>query len=176
MAGISGVTVSGGATVYVKSDGQLGTSTSSARFKQDIRNMDKASETLLALRPVTFHYKPEFDPERLAQFGLIAEEVEQVNPDLVLRDEDGKAYSVRYEQVNATLLNEFLKEHEKLEEQQAAITRLESSAVKQEVTITELKNQIGALTAQLKEQATQISKVSNLLEISKRTPRVAINQ
>src|SRR4029450_3002115 len=109
----------------------LGTSTSSARFKQDIRDMDKASETLLALRPVTFHYKSELDPEGIAQFGLVAEEVEQVNPDLVVRDKDGKTYSVRYDQVNAMLLNEFLKEHKKVEQ-------LKSKAAEQEVTIAEL--------------------------------------
>jgi uncharacterized coiled-coil protein SlyX len=173
ISGISGATVSGGATVYVKSDGQLGTSTSSARFKQDIRDMDEASETLLALRPVTYHYKPELDPEGLAQFGLIAEEVEQVNPDLVVRDEDGKAYSVRYDQVNAMLLNEFLKEHKKVEEQQLCITELNSRVGKQERTITQQQQAMEALTAEIKRQASQIQKVSAQLEMSKPAPRVA---
>jgi hypothetical protein len=168
IAGISGVTVSGGATVYVKSDGQLGTSTSSARFKQDIRNMDKASETLLGLRPVTFRYKPELDPEGIAQFGLIAEEVEQVNPDLVVRDENGKVYSVRYDQVNAMLLNEFLKEHKRVETQQATIAELK-------ITVAKQQKGIEGLAVQLKEQARELQKVSDHIEMSKPITKVALN-
>jgi hypothetical protein len=166
MSGISGVTVSGGATVYIKSDGQLGTSTSSARFKQDIRDMNTASETLLALRPVTYHYKPELDPEGIAQFGLVAEEVEQVNPDLVVRDKDGKAYSVRYEQVNAMLLNEFLKEHKKTEELKNEF----------QATMAQQQKQIQALTAQLEQQADQIQKVTAHLELSRPGSQVVLNQ
>ena len=124
IAGISGATASGGAAVFVNSDGQLGTATSSRRFKQEIKPMDKASEAILALRPVTFRYKQEIDPKGIPQFGLVAEEVEQVNPDLVVRDAEGKVYTVRYEAVNAMLLNEFLKEHRKVEEQQATIAQL----------------------------------------------------
>jgi hypothetical protein len=172
IAGISGVTVSGGATVYVKSDGQLGTSTSSARFKQDIRNMDKASETLLGLRPVTFRYKQELDPEGIPQFGLIAEEVEQVNPDLVVRDENGKAYSVRYDQVNAMLLNEFLKQHRRVEEQKTAIVELKSALAKQredfeaattqqqktfQCRFAEQEKQIAALASGLQEVSAQFN-------------------
>ena len=168
IAGISGATVSGGATVYVKSDGQLGTSTSSARFKQDIRDMDKASETLLSLRPVTFHYKPELDPEGIAQFGLIAEEVEKVNPDLVLRDKDGKAFSVRYEQVNAMLLNEFLKEHRKVEEQGRRIEE-------QGVTIAQLKQEIATVVAYAKQQDSKIQEVKTQIEMSKSAPQIVIN-
>ena len=168
IAGISGVTVSGGATVYVKSDGQLGTSTSSARFKQDIRNMDKASETLLGLRPVTFRYKPELDPEGIAQFGLIAEEVEQVNPDLVVRDENGNTYSVRYDQVNAMLLNEFLKEHKRVETQQATIAELK-------ITVAKQQKGIEGLAVQLKEQARELQKVSDHIEMSKPITKVALN-
>jgi hypothetical protein len=104
-----------GTAVYVNSSGQLGTHTSSVRFKQNIQAMGKSSEVLLSLRPVTFRYKPELDPKGLAQFGLVAEDVEKVNPDLVVRDADGKPYIVRYEAVNAMLLNEFLKEHRKVE-------------------------------------------------------------
>lgn len=166
IAGISGVTVSGGAAVYIKSDGQLGTSTSSARFKQDVRNMDKASETLLRLRPVTFRYKPEFDPEGMAQFGLIAEEVEQVNPDLVVRDENGKAYSVRYEQVNAMLLNEFLKQHRKIQDQDSKISN-------QEATIAQLVQQVGTLLAHSKELDSKILKVSAQLELPTPVARFA---
>ena len=102
----------------VDSAGHLGTITSSARYKEAIKPMDKASETVLALRPVTFRYKSELDPDGIPQFGLVAEEVERVNPELVARDAAGKPYTVRYEAVNAMLLNEFLKEHRKVEEQE----------------------------------------------------------
>src|SRR5438874_4231235 len=101
-----------GSPVVVNSSGKLGISgTSSTRFKAAIKPMDKASEAILALKPVTFRYKEEIDPDGTQQFGLVAEEVEKVNPQLVTRDQDGKPYTVRYEAVNAMLLNEFLKEH-----------------------------------------------------------------
>src|SRR5204862_5514214 len=115
----------GGIGVIIDSSGHLGTSTSSARYKDNIQAMEKASEAILSLQPVTFHYKKELDPAGIPQFGLVAEDVEKVNPDLVARDEQGKLYSVRYEAVNAMLLNEFLKEHrkvEQLEKQVAALT------------------------------------------------------
>ena len=112
---IWGRTTSGGAAVFINSAGKLGTTTSSRRFKQDIKPMNDASETLFALQPVTFRYKKEIDPQGIPQFGLIAEEVEKVNPDLVVRDKEGKVNTVRYEQINAMLLNEFLKEHKKVE-------------------------------------------------------------
>ena len=151
IAGIFGSTITGGAAVMVDNKGRLGTVTSSARFKEGIRSMDKSSEALYSLEPVTFHYKKEFDPEGLAQFGLVAEQVAKVDPDLVARDEDGKPYTVRYEAVNAMLLNEFLKEHRKV----AAL----------EETVTELKSA-------LKEQAEQIRKVSNQLEVNQPVARV----
>ena len=125
IAGIRGVTVASGVGVIVGTNGQLGTVLSSARFKEAIKPMDKSSEAILALKPVTFRYKKELDPDKVPQFGLVAEEVEKVNPDLVARDEDGKVNTVRYEAVNAMLLNEFLKEHRKvqdLEKQVAALT------------------------------------------------------
>jgi Chaperone of endosialidase len=163
IAGISGATASGGAAVFVNSSGQLGTLTSSRRFKQEIKPMDKASEAILALRPVSFRYKQEIDPKGIPQFGLVAEEVEQVNPDLVVRDAEGKVYTVRYEAVNAMLLNEFLKEHRTVQE-------LKSTAAKQEATIAKQQKQIEALTAGLQ-------KVSNRLEVGKTAPRiVADNQ
>src|SRR5437764_9406013 len=115
IAGIRGVTVAGGLGVVVSSTGQLGTVTSSARFKEAIKSMDRESEVILSLHPVTF-YKQELDPDGISQFGLIAEEVEKVNPDLVVRDQDGKVNSVRYEAVNAMLLNEFIKEHRRVQE------------------------------------------------------------
>ena len=108
--------------VFIDSAGQLGTVSSSRRYKTDIQKMDKASQAILALEPVTFHYKS--DITKAAQFGLIAEEVAQVNPDLVVRDKNGEIYTVRYEAVNAMLLNEFLKEHRKVEEMQKQIEAL----------------------------------------------------
>ena len=115
IAGISGVAVTG-STVVVNSNGKLGVTASSARFKDNIKPMDKASEAILALKPVTFRYKQQLDPDGIPQFGLVAEQVEKVNPDLVARDDHGKPYTVRYEAVNAMLLNEFLKEHRKVQE------------------------------------------------------------
>ena len=123
--------------------------------------MDKASEALLALKPVTFRYKKEIDPQGIPQFGLVAEEVEKVNPKLVVRDREGKVNTVRYEAVNAMLLNEFLKEHRKNEEQQA--------------TIAQLKSGMEALTATVKEQAAQIQKVSAQLEVMKPAPQTVLN-
>src|SRR6476660_6492720 len=108
----------GGSPVYVDANSKLGTLTSSKRFKENIEPMDKASDALFALKPVTFRYKKEIDPAGKSQLGLVAEEVEKVNPDLVVHDKEGKPYSVRYDQVNAMLLNEFLKEHRKVEMQE----------------------------------------------------------
>jgi Chaperone of endosialidase len=161
IAGISGQTASGGAAVFVNTDGKLGTLTSSARFKTDIKSMDKTSEAILSLKPVTFRYKKEVDTQRIPQFGLVAEDVEKVNPDLVVRDGEGKVYSVRYEAINAMLLNEFLKEHRTVQE-------LKSNAAKQEATIARQQKQIEALTAGLQ-------KVSAQLEASKPALRVVNN-
>ena len=151
---IFGTTLPGGTAVFVDGNGQLGTSTSSRRFKQEIKPMERASETLFALKPVTFHYKKEIDPASKSQFGLVAEEVEKVNPDLVVRDKEGKPYTVRYDQVNAMLLNEFLKEHRKVQKQGATIARLEK--------------QIDALTA-------VVQKVSARLELSKPAAQIIVN-
>jgi len=118
IAGISGETVPTGVAVIIDSTGHLGTTTSSARFKEAIKPMDEASEAILALKPVTFRYKHELDPDGIPQFGLVAEDVEKVNPDLIARDDQGKPYAVRYEAVNAMLLNEFLKEHRRNEKQE----------------------------------------------------------
>jgi hypothetical protein len=124
IAGISGVTVANGVGVIIDNDGHLGTVVSSARFKDAIKPMDKASEAILALRPVTFHYKKELDPDGIPQFGLVAEQVEKVNPDLVARDADGKPFTVRYDAVNAMLLNEFLKARRQIDAQQKQIEAL----------------------------------------------------
>jgi len=131
------------------------------RFKDEIKRMDKASEAVLALQPVTFRYKKNIDPDGVPQFGLVAEEVAKVNPDLVARDAKGEVYTVRYEAVHAMLLNEFLKEHRKNEEQ--------------EKTIAELKSGMTALAATVKAQASQIQKVSAQLEASKPAPQVVNN-
>jgi hypothetical protein len=168
--GISGTPLVG-AAVAINIHGQLGITVSSQRFKDDIKPMDNASDALFALKPVTFRYKKEIDPKRVSQFGLVAEDVEKVNPDLVLRDDNGKAYTVRYEAVNAMLLNEFLKEHRKVEQ-------LKSTAVKQEATIAEMKKDFRAsaaqLTAHLGEQQSQIQKISAQLELRTSTPQTIV--
>ena len=165
IASIFGQTSASGIPVLIGSDNRLGTATSSKRFKDGIKPMDKASEALLALKPVTFRYKKGIDPQGIPQFGLVAEDVEKVNPDLVVRDKEGKPYTVRYDAVNAMLLNEFLKEHRHVQEQDA--------------TITQLKKDFGAtiaqLTTRLDEQAVQIQKVSAQFEASKRAPQVVNN-
>ncbi len=147
-------------TVYVDSDNVLGGILSTRKVKHDIQPMDKASETLYALKPVTFKYNG--DKSGTPFWGLIAEDVEEVNPDLVIRNKNHEAFTVRYEQINVMLLNEFLKEHKKVEAQQASIA--------------ELKSTVGVLTAQLKEQAAQIQKVSAQLEVSKPAPQVVANK
>jgi hypothetical protein len=119
-----------GAAVIVNSDGKLGTSTSSRRFKEKIKPMDKMSEALFSLKPVSFHYKKEIDPAKISQLGLVAEDVDKVDPDLVIRDKEGKPYSVRYDQVNAMLLNEFLKEHRKVGELERKIEALSAGLQK----------------------------------------------
>ncbi len=141
--------------VRVDSFGKLGTEISSRRFKKDIRPMNNASESLLALNPVTFHYKSDPAAAR-PQFGLIAEEVAEVNPDLVVRDKDGEIYTVRYEAVNAMLLNEFLKEHRKVQEQQANITELKSTVARQEKSFAHQETQIQALVSGLQRVSTQL--------------------
>ncbi len=184
IAGISGVTVARGVGVIIDTNGHLGTVVSSARFKDAIKPMDKVSESILALKPVTFRYKHELDPEELdpegsPQFGLVAEEVEKVNPDLVARDDKGKPYTVRYEAVNAMLLNEFLKEHHKVEtqakinqNQEATIAQLKSALEQQQkefkTTMREERKEIQALAVALKEQAAQIHKVAGVKRIEAR--------
>jgi len=138
---IFNATSSGGTAVLINTDGRLGTVTSSQRFKEHIKPMEQASEALYALKPVTFRYHKGIDPQGTPQFGLVAEDVEKVNPDLVVRDKEGKPYTVRYDQVNAMLLNEFLKAHQKMEEQGA--------------TIAKQQKQIEALTAGLQKMSAQ---------------------
>jgi hypothetical protein len=161
IAGISGATASGGAAVFVNANGQLGTATSSRRFKQEIKPMDRASEAILTLQPVTFRYKQEIDPKGIPQFGLVAEEVEKVNPDLVVRDDEAKVYTVRYEAVNAMLLNEFLKEHRKVDQLRA--------------TVSDQRKELELLTGTWKEQQAQIQKVRDRLQMTKAATEVVDN-
>ncbi len=157
---IYGVTTISGTTapVIVSQDGQLGTVSSSARFKKDIADMGKSSEAILSLRPVTFHYKN--DANAVAQFGLIAEEVEKVDPDLIIRDKEGKPYSVRYEAVNAMLLNKFLKAHKKIEDLQATIAELQATVAEQrrsfQLRLAEQQKEIEALTSGLQRVSAQL--------------------
>jgi hypothetical protein len=151
---VFGQTSSGGAAVFINSSGKLGTITSSRRFKEEIRPMAQSSEVLFALKPVVFCYKKEIEPQKIPQFGLVAEDVETVDPDLVVRDKDGKVNTVRYEAVNAMLLNEFLKEHR---------------------TMQELKQQISALAATVKEQTAQIQKMSARIDASEPAPQITLN-
>ena len=160
IAGIHGSPIAG-ANVVVNPFGRLGTVASSQRFKEAIKPMDKASEAILALKPVTFRYKKEIDEAGIPQFGLVAEEVEKVNPDLVARDEQGKPYTVRYEAVNAMLLNEFLKEHKAFVEEHRTVQDLKATVALQQ-------KEIDALTAGLQ-------KVSAHLELSKSAPKTAWN-
>ena len=146
--------------VTIDSSNKLGTITSSKRFKKDIKSMNDASTSVLALRPVTFRYKG--DKTITPQFGLIAEDVAEVNPALVIRDEEGKPYTVRYDAVNAMLLNEFLKEHRKVEQQQASIARL--------------RTEIQSVVAHLKEQDLKLQKVSAHLQVGKAAPQMGSNE
>src|SRR6266478_8707424 len=168
-AGISGVTVAGGVGVIVDTNGHLGTVVSSERFKDTIKPMDKASEAILALKPVTFRYKKELDPKAIPQFGLVAEQVAKVDPELVARDSDGKPYSVRYEAVNAMLLNEFLKEHRTVEQQETKIIALQSADSQQKTIIAQQKKGFEQAIAQQEEEikalTTHLQKVSNELEL-----------
>jgi uncharacterized coiled-coil protein SlyX len=152
--------------VGIDASGKLGTVASSRRFKRDIKPIDTASEAILALRPVTFHYKS--DAKNTPCFGLIAEEVAAVSPDLVVRNQKGEIYTVRYDQVNAMLLNEFLKEHRTVQEQKGTIEQLKSAVEKQEATNAQQQKQIEALT-------TGLQKVSAELELHESAPRVAEN-
>jgi hypothetical protein len=154
IASIYGATITGGTEVFINSDNRLGTITSSKRFKRNITPTSGASEVLYELQPVTFRYKKEIDPEGRWQFGLVAEDVEKVNPALVVRDKDGKPYSVRYDQVNAMLLSEFLKEHRKVEKLEAALD---------------------TITKRLNEQEARIQKVCAEIEVSELAAKTALN-
>jgi hypothetical protein len=163
IAGISGTTVTGTAVV-VNGSGQLGVAPSSARFKEAIKSMDSASEALFSLKPVTFRYKKDIDPKSTAQFGLVAEDVEKVNADLVVRDAEGKVYTVRYDAVNAMLLNEFLKEHRTVQELKSTVAKQETSIVEQkkefQAIASQQQKQIEGLTAGLQKVSVQLEAAS----------------
>jgi len=153
IAGIHGVALAGGGQVVVNSLGQLGRAASSERFKEEIKPIGNQSEAIFVLRPVTFRYKREIDPQQMLQFGLVAEEVEKVNPDLVVRDADGKPYTVRYDAVNAMLLNECLKQHRKVSDLQSRVARFPALLDEQESKIQEVNEQL---------QTTQIATRSDM--------------
>jgi uncharacterized coiled-coil protein SlyX len=150
----------------VDGKGQLGVAISSARFKKDIKPMEGASEAILDLKPVSFRYRS--DTKGTPQFGLIAEDVAKVNPDLVVRNEDGEIYTVRYEAVNAMLLNEFLKEHRRVAEQQAKVAEQESSIAELHTTVAQQQKRIEALTA-------TVQKVSDQIALNKPVPQLVGN-
>jgi trimeric autotransporter adhesin len=169
---IKDTSVNGGGADFVTVDlttGLLGHASSSRRHKEDIKPMDNASEALYRLKPVSYRYKKEIDRTQSPAFGLIAEEVAEVNPDLVALNAKGEVESVHYEMVNAMLLNEFLKEHKKVQAQQASITELQS-------TVAQQQKGMNVLTAQLKEQAAQIQKVSARLEVIRPAPKTVANK
>ena len=172
IAGIRGVTTGNAdaVPVVIDSAGQLGTVSSSRRFKKEIKPMDQTSQAILGLQPVTFQYKS--DPSGTAQFGLIAEEVAKVDPDLVVRDAQGEIYSVRYEAVNAMLLNEFLKEHRKVQKLEATVAQQQKEF---QSALAQQQTEIKALTASLKQQASKIQKVSDQLEVSKPATQMVVN-
>ena len=127
----------------------------------------------LKLEPVTFHYKKDLDPDRIIQFGLIAEQVGKIDPELVVRDDDDKVTTVRYEAVNVILLNEFLKEHRKVEELEATVARHEKDS---HTSATKQEREIETLTAALKAEAAQIQKVNAQLKVNRSAPRLVSNK
>ena len=160
--------------VTINSDGRLGrANVSSRRYKHDIQPMHTASEAIYALKPVSFRYHKEYDRTQTIAFGLIAEEVAEVNPDLVGRNPEGQPESVRYEQINAMLLNEFLKEHKKVEEQNRKLENQDARIEQQEITIAELKADVETLVARVAEQNSKIQRVSETVELNKAAPQLA---
>jgi uncharacterized coiled-coil protein SlyX len=185
---IDNTSVSGGGTDTVTvnlSTGLLGHLSSSRRHKEDIKPMDNASETLYRLKPVTYRYKKEIDETQILDYGLVAEDVAEIDPNLTACNKDGEVESVRYTAINAMLLNEFLKEHCTVEEQQATISELNSTVSEQASTISQLKKEMETVVVRLKEQDSRIQKVSDQVQVSKfategicrggPAPKVAVN-
>jgi trimeric autotransporter adhesin len=165
-------TTASGIPVLVDASNKLGTTTSSKRFKEDIEPMGEESEALFSLKPVTFHYKREIDPTGRSQLGLVAEEVEKVNPDLVVRDKEGKPYTVRYDQIHAMLLNEFLKEHKAFLDEQSKVEQQNRKIQEQKTMIAQLKREIETVIAHAKDQDSKIQRVSEQVEMSRPGPQV----
>jgi len=166
----------------VNADNKIGTFSSSRRFKHDIQPMDRSSETLFALKPVTFRYKKDADPSQALSFGLIAEDVAEVSPELITRDEEGKPQTVRYEAVNAMLLNEFLKEHRKVEEQaseaqenKAMIAELKSTIAQQQRAFAQQQRAFAQQQRAIEQLATQMQKVSAQVQLNG-APAIAANR
>ncbi len=167
VAGIFGSVIGSGTPVVVDANGHLGTQASSGHFKEEIKPMDKASEAILGLKPVTFRYKSALDPHGTPQFGLVAEDVEKVDPALVMRDGNGKVYTVRYDAVNAMLLNEFLKQHRRVEEQ-ADLSRAQNATIDQlQSKLAQQAKEIATLSENLRKQASEIKKVSAQIETNR---------
>ena len=155
----------GSQAVFVNADGKLGAQVSSRRFKHDIKPMEHSSEVIYRLNPVSFRYNAEIEPTRTLAFGLIAEDVEYIDPDLVTRDKNGNAFSVRYDQVNAMLLNEFLKEHKK-------VLSLETQFAQQQ---KEFGSKLSRQEKQIESLPAGLQKISAQLETSRPDPQIAAN-
>jgi hypothetical protein len=171
--GIYGVMIANPIPVRINSAGQLSTVGSSRRFKEEIKPMDNSSEAILGLKPVTFHYKT--DKQNTPQFGLIAEEVAKVNPDLVVRDETGQVYTVRYEAVNAMLLNEFLKEHRNVAEQKSTIADLKTTVAQQQKQIAAQQATAALQQKQIEVLTVTVQKVSDQVALSKSAAQLVAN-
>jgi Chaperone of endosialidase len=168
--------IASGRAVYVNSDNKIGTLSSSRRFKEEIKPMEQVSEALFALKPVTFRYKKEIDPNGTKQFGLVAEEVARVDPVLLTRDGEGKPETVRYEAVNAMLLNEFLKEHQKVEEQGRELQGQKAINAELRSTIAQQQKDIKALVTRQNDQDAKIERVNAKVELAKPQPEVVENR
>jgi hypothetical protein len=175
IANIYSTGAASGRAVYVTSDNILGTLKSSRRYKDEIKVMAEASEAIFSLKPVSFRYKKEIDPTRCLSFGLIAEDVAEIDRNLVTPDQNGKPETVRYEAVNAMLLKEFLKEHKRVGEQNRKLEDQARKIQQQEATITELKKEMQVFASHLKAQDSKIKKVSDQIEMTNRAPQIAVN-
>ena len=164
----------GSQAVYVNAEGKLGALVSSRRFKEDIKPIEQASEVIYGLKPVSFRYKAEIESVCSPSFGLIAEDVEKVSPDLVLRDKEGNAYTVRYDQVNAMLLNEFLKAHRRMEQQEATIAQLKANSATQQAVISDLKNRLETVVVRFEEQDSKIKRVNDRLALRQSDPQLTV--
>jgi septal ring factor EnvC (AmiA/AmiB activator) len=175
---INTTSVSGGNADFVTVDvttGLLGHLSSSRRYKENIKSMDNASEALYRLKPVTYRYKKEIDRTQSLDYGLVAEEVAEIDPNLAIRDRNGQIESVRYTAVNAMLLNEFLKEHKAFIEEQRKVEQQDRKLQEQEATIGQLTKQVETVVARLKEHDSEIQRVNNQLQVNSSVTHVVAN-